>query len=76
MPMSEGFIAGSAKLLEMAKDYGFGIFKKYARPLSCQTKGKVERLLEILLYHTVGASHSNKQGLALDVDTANAQVGN
>jgi transposase len=48
----EGLHRWNAKLLEMAKDYGFNL--KVCRPYRAKTKGKVERLLEILLYHTVG----------------------
>lgn len=71
----EGLHRWNAKLLEMAKDYGFKL--KACRPYRAKTKGKVERFNGYLKrsFITPLAATLKQASLALDVDTANAQVG-
>lgn len=72
----EGLHRWNGKLLEMAKDYGFSL--KACRPYRAKTKGKVERFNGYLksCFITPLAASLKQAGLVLDVDTANAQVGN
>lgn len=72
----EGLHRWNAKLLGMAKDYGFNL--KVCRPYRAKTKGKVERFNGYLksCFITPLFASLKQAGLALDVDTANAQVGN
>lgn len=71
----EGAHRWNAKLLEMAKDYGFKL--KACRPYRAKTKGKVERFNGYLKgsFITPLAASLKQAGLVLDVDTANAQIG-
>ena len=71
----EGAHRWNAKLLEMAKDYGFKL--KACRPYRAQTKGKVERFNGYLKgsFITPLAASLKQAGLVLDVDTANAHIG-
>lgn len=71
----EGAHRWNAKLLEMAKDYGFKL--KACRPCRAKTKGKVERFNGYLKgsFITPLAASLKQAGLVLDVDTANAQIG-
>jgi len=63
------------KLLQMANDYGFRL--RACRPYRAKTKGKVERFNGYLKnsFITPLAATLKQAGLALDVDTANGQVG-
>lgn len=72
----EGLHRWNAELLEMAKDYGFNL--KVCRPYRAKTKGKVERFNGYLksCFITPLVASLKQAGLVLDVDTANAQVGN
>jgi len=71
----EGAHRWNAKLLEMAKDYGFKL--KACRPYRAKTKGKVERFNGYLKgsFITPLAASLKQAGLVLDVDTANAHIG-
>lgn len=71
----EGAHRWNAKLLEMAKDYGFTL--KACRPYRAKTKGKVERFNGYLKksFITPLAATLKQAGLVLDVDTANAHIG-
>lgn len=71
----EGEHRWNAKLLEMARDYGFKL--KACRPYRAKTKGKVERFSGYLKgsFITPLAASLKQAGLVLDVDTANAHIG-
>ena len=71
----EGAHRWNAKLLEMAKDYGFKL--KACRPYRAKTKGKVERFNGYLKrsFITPLAATLKQAGLVLDMDTANAHIG-
>lgn len=71
----EGRHRWNDKLLQMANDYGFRL--RACRPYRAKTKGKVERFNGYLKnsFITPLAATLKQAGLALDVDTANGQVG-
>jgi len=71
----EGQHRWNAKLLELAKDYGF--VPKACRPYRAKTKGKVERFNRYLKesFITPLAATLNQAGLRLDVTVANARIG-
>jgi len=71
----EGLHRWNARLLEMAKDYGFSL--KACRPYRAKTKGKVERFNGYLKHSFITplAATLRQAGLELDVAAANAQVG-
>lgn len=71
----EGAHRWNAKLLEMAKDYGFKL--KACRPYRAKTKGKVERFNGYLKgsFITPLAASLKQAGLVLDVDVANGHIG-
>lgn len=71
----EGRHRWNKHLLELASDYGFRL--RACRPYRAKTKGKVERFNGYLKnsFITPLAATLKQAGLALDVDTANAQVG-
>lgn len=71
----EGLHRWNARLLEMARDYGFSL--KACRPYRAQTKGKVERFNGYLKHSFITplAAILKQAGLELDVAVANAQVG-
>ena len=71
----EGQHRWNAKLLEMAKDYGFKL--RACRPYRARTKGKVERFNRYLKESFIIplATKLKQAGLNLDVTTANAHVG-
>lgn len=71
----EGLHRWNARLLEMARDYGFSL--KACRPYRAQTKGKVERFNGYLKHSFITplAATLKQAGLELDVAVANAQVG-
>lgn len=71
----EGAHRWNAKLLDMAKDYGFKL--KACRPYRAKTKGKVERFNGYLKrsFITPLAATLKQAGLVLDMDTANAHIG-
>lgn len=60
----------------MANDYGFNL--KVCRPYRARTKGKVERFSGYLksCFITSLVASLKQAGLALDIETANAEVGN
>ncbi len=62
-------------LLDLAKRYGF--LPRLCRPYCAQTKGKVEHFHRYLRgnFYVPLASWLKQSGLALDVETANAEVG-
>lgn len=62
-------------LLDLATDYGFRL--RACRPYRAKTKGKVERFNGYLKnsFITPLAASLKQAGLALDVDTANGQIG-
>jgi len=71
----EGQHRWNAKLLTMAKDYGFTL--RACRPYRARTKGKVERFNGYLKqsFITPLAATLKQAGLDLDINIANAQVG-
>lgn len=71
----EGQHRWNAKLLELAKDYGF--IPKACRPYRAKTKGKVERFNRYLKesFVTPLAASLKQAGLRLDVSVANARIG-
>jgi len=71
----EGRHRWNDKLLQMANDYGFRL--RVCRPYRAKTKGKVERFNGYLKnsFITPLATTLKQAGLALDVDTANGQIG-
>lgn len=71
----EGKHRWNAKLLSMAKDYGFKL--RACRPYRARTKGKVERFNGYLKnsFITPLTASLKQVGLHLDVDTANGQIG-
>lgn len=71
----EGRHRWNDKLLQMANDYGFRL--RACRPYRAKTKGKMERFNGYLKnsFITPLAATLKQAGLALDVDTANGQVG-
>lgn len=71
----EGRHRWNEKLLQIATDYGFKL--RACRPYRAKTKGKVERFNGYLKnsFITPLAATLKQAGLALDVDTANGQVG-
>lgn len=71
----EGQHRWNAKLLEMAKDYGFKL--RACRPYRARTKGKVERFNRYLKESFIIplAAKLKQAHLNLDVATANAYVG-
>ena len=71
----EGRHRWNKHLLELASDYGFRL--RACRPYRAKTKGKVERFNGYLKnsFITPLAATLKQAGLALDVDTANAQIG-
>jgi transposase len=71
----EGRHRWNKHLLELASDYGFRL--RACRPYRAKTKGKVERFNGYLKnsFITPLAATLKQAGLALDVETANAQVG-
>lgn len=71
----EGQHRWNASLLAMARDYGFRL--RACRPYRAKTKGKVERFNGYLKgsFITPLAASMKQAGLVLDVEIANAQVG-
>ena len=71
----EGQHRWNAKLLELAKDYGF--IPRACRPYRAKTKGKVERFNRYLKesFITPLAATLKQAGLRLDVSIANARIG-
>jgi len=71
----EGQHRWNAKLLELAKDYGF--IPKACRPYRAKTKGKVERFNRYLKesFMTPLAATLKQADLRLDVSVANARIG-
>lgn len=71
----EGEHRWNSKLLQLSRDYGFRL--RACRPYRAQTKGKVERFNGYLKnsFITPLAATMKQAGLALDIETANGQVG-
>lgn len=71
----EGLHRWNARLLEMARDYGFSL--RACRPYRAKTKGKVERFNGYLKHSFITplAATLKQAGLELDVAAANAQIG-
>ena len=71
----EGRHRWNSKLLQLSNDYGFKL--RACRPYRAQTKGKVERFNGYLKnsFITPLAATMKQAGLALDIDTANGQIG-
>jgi transposase len=65
----------NSKLLQLSADYGFRL--RACRPYRAKTKGKVERFNGYLKHSFITplAATLKQVGLALDIDTANGQVG-
>jgi transposase len=71
----EGQHRWNSKLLQLSADYGFRL--RACRPYRAKTKGKVERFNGYLKHSFITplAATLKQAGLALDIDTANGQVG-
>ena len=71
----EGQHRWNSKLLQLSADYGFRL--RACRPYRAKTKGKVERFNGYLKHSFITplAATLKQVGLALDIDTANGQVG-
>jgi len=71
----EGQHRWNSKLLQLSGDYGFRL--RACRPYRAKTKGKVERFNGYLKHSFITplAATLKQAGLALDIDTANGQVG-
>jgi transposase len=71
----EGQHRWNSKLLQLSGDYGFRL--RAWRPYRAKTKGKVERFNGYLKHSFITplAATLKQVGLALDIDTANGQVG-
>lgn len=71
----EGQHRWNSKLLQLSADYGFRL--RACRPYRAKTKGKVERFNGYLKHSFITplAASLKQAGLALDIDTANGQVG-
>jgi transposase len=71
----EGQHRWNSKLLQLSGDYGFRL--RACRPYRAKTKGKVERFNGYLKHSFITplAATLKQVGLALDIDTANGQVG-
>ena len=75
MPTAKASTAGTAALLALADEYGFGL--RVCRPYRAKTKGKVERFNGYLKgsFLVPLAATLKSAGLKLDVAAANAHVG-